>query len=329
MDKACQLLGISARTLQNWEKNEELSDGRKNRQVTPANKLSAQERKEVIERVNSAEFRDLSPNQIVPILADKGEYLASESTLYRILKEERMLAHRQASRPATNRHQPEPYVANAANQLWSWDITYLAMQVKGIFVYLYMIMDVYSRKIVAWEVHEEQSGEHAARLASKAYMTEGIKGCKLVLHSDNGTPMKGATMLATLERLGIVPSFSRPSVSNDNPYSESLFRTLKYRPEYPDDRFEDIEQARQWVKSFVRWFNNDHRHSALKFVTPHQRHTGQDRQILAERKQVYETAKATNPLRWSGETRDWDAIETVSLNPSKEQSKEAADAQAA
>ena len=323
-EQACQVLGISIRTLQNWKKQDDLPDGRTTRQITPGNKFSPQKRAEVLKRINSSEFRDLGPNQIVPILADKDEYLASESSMYRILKQEQMTTHRQNSRPATRRHRPEPYTADAANQIWSWDITYLPTQVKGTFLYLYLIMDIYSRKIVGWEVHDVESSEYAAQVASKAYRTEGIKGCELVLHSDNGSPMKGATMLATLQRLGIVPSFSRPSVSNDNPYSESLFRTLKYRPEYPCDRFEDHKHARQWVVDFVHWYNHDHRHSAIKFVTPHQRHTGQDISILAGRKEVYEKAKTANPHHWTGETRNWEPVKTVSLNPVK--GKETADA---
>ena len=163
-----------------------------------------------------------------------------------------------------------------------------------------MVLDVYSRYIVGWEVHENESSEHASVLIKKASIKQNINPNQLVLHSDNGSPMKGATMLATLQKLGIVPSFSRPSVSDDNPYSESLFRTLKYTPAYPSKPFTSIEQARAWVYKFVYWYNSEHRHSALQFVTPAQRHYGQDKDLLEQRSQVYEQAKLrgnppTNP----------------------------------
>ena len=212
--------------------------------------------------------------------------------------------------------------ANGPNQLWSWDITYLATTVKGIFFYLYLIMDVFSRKIVGWEVYENESADQASRVFRKTYLREGIAGDDLVLHSDNGSPMKGATMLATLQRLGVMPSFSRPSVSDDNPYSESLFKTLKYHPGFPNKPFDDLEEARIWVAEFQHWYNEVHRHSALKFVTPGQRHRGEDINILEQRHLLYEAAKECLPGRWSGTTRNWTPIETVYLNPGKPEKKE-------
>jgi transposase InsO family protein len=178
-------------------------------------------------------------------------------------------------------------------------------------------MDVYSRKIVGWQVYEQESSEWAAEILHDIVQREGIERDQVALHSDNGGPMKGATMLATLQALGIMPSFSRPAVSNDNPYSESLFKTLKYRPEYPAQPFSSITEARQWVTGFVDWYNHDHRHSAIQFVTPAQRHGGLDTAILANRKVVYEAAKARHPERWSRETRNWDPVLEVYLNPDK------------
>ncbi len=199
--------------------------------------------------------------------------------------------------------------------MWSWDITCLAAAIRGTFYRLYMVEDIFSRKIVGWEIHEQESAVHASSLISKACLREGIQSGDLVLHADNGGAMKGATMLATLQRLGVVPSFSRPSVSDDNPYSEALFRTLKYVPNYPDKPFESLESAREWVHVFVAWYNEDHRHSAIGFVTPAQRHRGEDADILVARKAVYEQAKARHPERWSGMTRDWSRKEVVWLNP--------------
>ena len=182
----------------------------------------------------------------------------------------------------------------------------------------HLIEDIFSRNIVGWEIHDNETAEHASVLIRKACLAEGIHEEGLVLHSDNGSPMKGATMLATLQKLGVVPSFSRPSVSDDNPYSESLFRTLKYLPAYPSKPFESIEAARRWVHQFVRWYNEEHRHSAIGYVTPSQRHQGLDTALLAARKAVYEAAKARHPARWSGPTRNWDPVAEVWLNPPKE-----------
>lgn len=316
--KACALLGIALRTLQRWRQSGEVSeDGRRARDVTPANKLSEQERQAVLTVANSAEFAALAPSQIVPILAERGQYLASESTFYRILREAKQLKHRQASRVATC-HKPKALKATAPNRLYSWDITYLPTAVKGVFLYLYLFMDVYSRKIVGWQVYERESSEWAADIVRDIVQREGIPRQQVTLHSDNGGPMKGATMLATLQTLGILPSFSRPAVSNDNPYSEALFKTLKYRPDYPARPFTDLNQARRWVAGFVDWYNQEHRHSAIQFVTPDQKHSGQDRAILKQRKTVYEAAKKQRPERWRGQTRNWDPVHVVYLNPDKE-----------
>lgn len=316
--KACALLGIALRTLQRWRQSGDVSeDGRRARDVTPANKLSEQERQAVLTVANSAEFAALAPSQIVPILAERGQYLASESTFYRILREAKQLKHRQASRVATC-HKPKALKATAPNRLYSWDITYLPTAVKGVFLYLYLFMDVYSRKIVGWQVYERESSEWAADIVRDIVQREGIPRQQVTLHSDNGGPMKGATMLATLQTLGILSSFSRPAVSNDNPYSEALFKTLKYRPDYPARPFTDLNQARRWVAGFVDWYNQEHRHSAIQFVTPDQKHSGQDRAILKQRKTVYEAAKKQRPERWRGQTRNWDPVHVVYLNPDKE-----------
>lgn len=184
--------------------------------------------------------------------------------------------------------------------------------------YLYMIMDVYSRKIVAAEVREVERGEYAAALLQRAVIVENCRNNGLILHSDNGAPMKSFTMLAKMYELGIYSSFNRPRVSNDNPYSESLFRTLKYCPEWPADGFTDISKAREWVHSFIRWYNTQHRHSGIKFVTPEQRHQGLDKTLFKQRKVVYETARYLHPERWSGKTRNWTPIEIVALNPENE-----------
>jgi transposase InsO family protein len=225
-----------------------------------------------------------------------------------------MQNHREPSRPATHTR-PRAYRATGPNQVWSWDITYLKTGVKGQFFYLYLFMDVWSRMIVAAKVFPEESTEHSSSLFLSACQSQGVDPEGLILHSDNGGPMKGSTMLATLQRLGVIPSFSRPKVSNDNPYSESLFRTLKYRPEYPSKPFSTLEEAQGWVDTFVAWYNNDHLHSAIRFITPADRHYGKEEAILLKRQRVYQNARRKNPSRWSSSTRNWEPVKAVYLNP--------------
>jgi transposase InsO family protein len=313
--QACRIIDITVRTLQYW-RVKGLVDQRQMVKKNPANQLSEQERNEVISICNSEDFMDFSPKQIVPALADKGAFIASESTFYRILRSVGQVHHRgRAAKPSSTKR-PASYTANGPNQLWSWDITYLASTIKGHFFYLYLFMDIYSRKIVGWEVYENESSEQAADVLRKSRLKEALPiNHELVLHSDNGGPMKGAAMLATMQKLGVVPSFSRPSVSNDNPFSESLFKTLKYVPIYPTQPFDSVVDARQWISTFCRWYNYSHRHSGLKFVTPAQRHLGKDKVILAEREHVYEAARRKHPERWSGKIRNWNHEKAVELNP--------------
>lgn len=312
---ACEIIGITTRTLQYWQSSG-LNDRRQTVKKEPVNRLSKQEREKILAVCNSEEFRNLPPKQIVPALADRGIFLASESSFYRILRRENQLHHRGHSAKPIARDRPEPYVAKGSNQVWSWDITYLSSNIRGQFYYLYLFMDIYSRKIVGWEVYINESAEQAADVLRKARFAETLPlDDDLVLHSDNGGPMKGATMLATMQKMGVVPSFSRPSVSNDNPFSEALFKTLKYAPAYPSKPFESLDEARRWVASFCTWYNHSHRHSALKFVTPAQRHEGKDLVILEQRKRVYEEARKKYPERWSGTARNWDHEDVVELNP--------------
>lgn len=299
------------KTFKRWMN--EVEDKRKGPLTVPSNKLSKEEVEEIVRVSTLKKYMDLPPSQIVPLLADEGIYLASESTFYKILKENRLLEHRGKSKPQSL-NRPAPLVATGPNQIYSWDITYLKSSVSGRFYYLYMFMDIYSRKIVGHRVYECESMEHSASLVEEVCLKERILKDQLIIHSDNGGAMKGATMLATLQRLGVVPSFSRPRVSDDNPYSESLFKTMKYCPAYPSKPFSSIEEAQSWVNEFVDWYNNEHLHSGIKFVTPSSHHEGRDEEILEKRKQVYEKAKRNNPSRWSRETRNWDRIEKVYLN---------------
>ena len=177
-----------------------------------------------------------------------------------------------------------------------------------------------SRKIVGWEVHDSDAAEHAAHLVRRTALSEGIAALETrpVLHGDNGATLKATTVLAMLHWLGIKPSYSRPRVSDDNAYAESLFRTAKYRPEFPADGFESLDAARAWGADFVHWYNVDHRHSGIRYVSPEQRHTGADRTILAARHALYLQARQRHPARWSRHTRNWTPVGAVTLNPERD-----------
>ncbi len=323
-EHACEILGLSARTLQRWQDAApDAVDGRSLRHHVPSHKLSAEERAELLAVANSAEFGHLPLSQIVPRLADQQRYIASESTFYRVLRDEKQLAHRRSERPSQSRSKPRALCATAPNQLYSWDITYLPTTVRGQYFYLYLFMDVFSRKIVGWQVYAEESSAQASEVLKDLCVREAIQPHQVILHSDNGGPMKGATMLATLQALGVMPSLSRPRVSNDNPYSESLFKTLKYRPAYPLDTFDTLFAARTWATGLVHWYNHEHRHSAIRFVTPAQRHAHLDQAILDQRVALYEAARQSQPLRWKGATRNWTRIHTVHLNPDRDDDQDA------
>lgn len=313
---ACKALGITIRTFQRWNSSEDVSDKRKGPKTKPLNSLTEVERNQIIKVANSPEFASLPPSQIVPKLADKGQYIASESSFYRILKSVKQLCRRGKQKSPIHK-KPIAHIAITPNQVWSWDISYLPTIVQGQFYYLYFFVDIYSRKIVGYEVYEAEKASYAETVIKLACELEGIQRYQVSLHSDNGSPMKAATFLATLRNLGITPSFSRPSVSNDNPYSEALFKTAKYCPKYPKKPFESLENARDWARDFVSWYNNAHLHSGIKFVTPNDRHSGIANKIINERIDVYERAKNKNPTRWSKNIRDWILPQEVHLNPSQ------------
>lgn len=316
--EACKAVGVDERTLQRWQRPETAEDGRHGPLTAPQNSFTVVERAKVLETAVSTEFRDKSPRQIVPTLADRGEYIGSESTFYRILTAAKQLAHRGRMAQKT-RHRPRALAATEPNQVYSWDITYLLSTLRGKYFYLYLFLDIFSRKIVGFRVHDRESMEFSSLLLTEICAQEGIDEDQLVVHADNGAAMKGSTMLATMERLGVMPSFSRPSVSDDNPFSESLFKTLKYCPIFPTTPFGSVEGATAWVETFVEWYNDEHLHSGIKFVTPASRHCGDDIAILKRRKIVYADAKEKNPSRWSKETRNWERIESVKLNGLKDE----------
>lgn len=319
LKRACEEIDVSLRTYKRWTRGGAVqADKRPDLERSPpGNKLSEAEQQAILAVCNEPAYAQLPPTQIVPALLDEGRYLGSESSYYRVLRLHNQVFHRGRSQAPKVTKKPRSHFASGPNEVWSWDVTYLSSRVRGQYYYLYLFEDIYSRKIVGYEVHERECGELAAQLVQRCKLKEQCLGKRLVLHSDNGAPMKSQTMKAKLEELGVLPSHSRPGVSNDNPFSESLFRTLKYRPEWPSAGFQSLSEARDWVQKFVQWYNHEHKHSKLNFVTPAQRHTGKDVTILANRKQILEAAKAENPSRWSQSVRNCEPVGPVTLNPEK------------
>jgi transposase InsO family protein len=323
LKQVCDVAGIDVRTLQRWNAHDGLTkgDGRPAAvHSTPSHALSVDERAKLLSVANEARFCAVPPARIIPMLADEGVYLASESTLARVLRAHGQTAHRGRAKAPRAKRPPTTHIATAPRQVWCWDMTYLPATVIGCWFHLYLILDLYSRKIVGWEVHANDSSDHAVHLVRRTALAEGIAALtdKPVLHGDNGSTLKATTVLAMLEWLGVKPSYSRPRVSDDNAYAESLFRTAKYRPEFPVKGFATLEAARQWGAAFVHWYNVEHKHSGIRYVSPQQRHAGEDHAILDARHALYTTAKERHPARWSGNTRNWQPIGAVTLNPERD-----------
>ncbi len=303
---ACRELGLSIRTFERWRREGDSTRDKRpgSSRKKPSFSLSESEKQEVLDLCHSLEFSSVPPGQIVPALADQGIYLASESSFYRILRQHNQNKRRGRAKAATKRQVPS-HLATAPLDIWVTDISWLRGPAVGVFYYLYFVMDLYSRKIVGYEVYENESSKQLARVIARATLKENGRAPK-ILHSDNGSPMKGVSLLELCYNLGITTSRSRPRVSDDNPHIESLFRTTKYWPGYPYGGFATLDEARQWVERFVDYYNFHHRHSALKFVTPVEVHEGKHLEILQNRTKVYEAARAQNPSRWvRSKTRDW------------------------
>ena len=267
LQPACEIAGIDVRTLQRWKAQAGLTagDGRPLAvRPTPSHALSPTERAALLAVANEPRFASVPPARIVPMLADEGVYLGSESSLARVLREHGQNARRGRAKAPKATRPPTTHIATAPGQVWCWDMTYLPAKVMGRWFYLYLILDLYSRKIVGAEVHDSDDAGHAVHLVRRTALAERIATLKTkpVLHGDNGSTLKATTVLAMLQWLGVKPSYSRPRVSDDNAYAESLFRTAKYRPEFPAKGFAGLDEARAWAAEFVRWYNVDHRHSA-------------------------------------------------------------------
>jgi transposase InsO family protein len=254
--------------------------------------LTAGEEQEFYQIANSKRFRDMTPAQIVAILAGEGTYIASESTLYRILRKRKSLEHRQQSKKPSTPRPAHTYYVSAPDQVYSWDITWLKTEVRGIFLYAYTIIDLYDRSLVGWSIEENESDEHATRLFARLVRDRAV--LPKIVHSDNGHPMRGVTLAVFLDSLMISRSFSRPRCSNDNAY---YHKTMKYTVGYPEV-FTSINHVRSWYAEFVHWYNTTHLNSTLGYVTPLQRRSGEADQIYATRNKTIINARKKYPLRW-------------------------------
>lgn len=291
---ACRALEVSRATL--YRRRQPVPESLSTR-PTSHRALRAEEREEVLATLNSERFVDKAPAEVYATLLDEDTYLCSISTMYRLLRSCGLVQERrnQLRHPAYVK--PE-LLATAPNQLWSWDITKLKGPAKWTTYQLYVVLDVYSRYVVGWMVAEKESAGLAKRLLAETIGKEEVDASKLVVHADRGTSMRSRLVAQLLADLGVTKTHSRPHVSDDNPFSESQFKTMKYRPEFPE-RFGSIEDARAFCRTFFRWYNEEHRHHGIALLTPAQVHQGRGDAVLAERQRALDSAYATNPHRFS------------------------------
>lgn len=310
MTKACRALGVSRATLHRQRSP-------KRRVVTtrtPPLKLSDVEQVAVIDALMSDRFVDRAPHQVYATLLDEGRFLCSIRTMYRLLAARQAVRERRNQRVHPSYARPE-LMAQAPCQLWSWDITKLKTSVKWTYLYLYVVLDVYSRYVVGWMLSTRESGALARELVEQCVQREAVAPDQLILHSDRGAPMRSKTLVEKLIDLGIEPSFSRPQVSNDNPFSESLFKTAKYAPHFPD-RFENCEHGRDVLTPFFHHYNHHHRHTGIGLMTPVDVHRGNAPRITAARTQTLDSAFARHPQRFKGKRPQPPCVpDTVYINP--------------
>ena len=309
--KACDALEISISTFERWRKGK-TRDIRKGAPKTVSRKLLPEERQSIIAISCSNEYKDDNPYKIVASLLTKGNYIASESTFYRVLREEGLVKHRGNTRPGRSHNKPPELVATGPNQVWTWDITWLRSDIRGIFYFAYTIIDIWDRSIVKWSIHDREDDEYARELFQAAFEENGYPN--VFVHSDNGNPMKGMSLMALFYDLGISNSYSRPRVSDDNPFIEAWFKTLKSHVSYPG-KFKSIVDARIWFADFVHTYNGSHCHSGLHYLTPMQVRNGEYRNIARNRNETMKKAFLKNPLRWSNGVKQLPEKYVVYLNP--------------
>lgn len=310
----CDYIGVSARTIQRWNKYG-LDDKRTIIEKEGPQKLTDEQRNEVFRVACSDDYKDMNPHEIYNSLLDRGIYLASESTFYRVLREHNAVTHRTESKEGTSRKKPAELKATAKNQVWMWDITWLKTNVQGLYYYAYVIEDLFDRSIVGWAIYSNENDVHAKELFEQVTQKENAH--PEFIHSDNGNAMKGVTLLAFYYRIGITPSYSRPRVSDDNPYIESFFKTVKYTCRYPKN-FNSIEHARCWFADFVDQYNTRRMHSGLQYITPLQKRNGEHNAIFEKRNIVLAAAKLMFPERWGKRaTKKYTVANAEVLNPTK------------
>lgn len=314
LKRACAALGINRATFYRRQGRKEAASPEPSARPQPPLKLSAPERQTVVELMHSQRFVDASPHTIHATLLDEGRYYCSVRTMYRILAQEGELKERRNVLQHPNHAKPE-LLATAPNQLWSWDITKLKGPVKWTYFYLYVILDVYSRYVVGWMVASRESAVLARKLIGETCAKQGISPAQLTLHADRGSSMKSKTVALLLSDLGITKTHSRPHVSNDNPFSEAQFKTLKYRPQFPQ-RFGCLEDSRAFCRPFFCWYNTKHRHSGIAFMTPQDVHYGRATQVLNTRTAALDAAFEVHPERFKGKRPTPKPLpEAVWINP--------------
>lgn len=284
---------------------------------TPARALSQTERRQVRDALNSDRFADLAPRQVYARLLDEGTYLCHWRTMYRILSGHNEVRERRNQRQHPPHQKPE-LLATAPNQVWSWDITKLRGPHKGTYFALYVVLDIFSRYVVGWMIAEQQLASLAKTLIEESCQKEGIAKDQLTIHSDNGKPMRSKSLALLYADLGVNASFTRPYTSDDNPFSEAQFKTLKYQPDYPD-RFGSVQAARAWAQHFFPWYNFVHYHTGLNLLTPASVHRGQAIKVQQQRQTVLTAACAAHPERFvKGVPLVAGPPQAVWINPPKE-----------
>jgi len=310
--KICHLLGISRRTLERW-KGIGIKDKRKGAPKKVVRKLSEEQERAILITCNSLIYRDQNPYEIVPDLLNQGSYLGSVSTFYRVLRVVDQVHHRSNSNVNRYHAKPPERRAIGSNEVWCWDITWMARDVKGLFYYAYVIIDIFDRSIVGWAIHEHEEVAHSQALFTETMRKHQVS--HIAVHADNGHPMKGISLMAFFQQLEVKVSHNRPRTSNDNPYIESWFKTMKYKASYPHC-FASIEHAREWMAAFVNWYNHDHQHSRIGYVTPYQMRSGEAVALFAQRNETMQSAYQQYPERWGSRAlKVWQAPQEVVLNP--------------
>jgi len=319
--KACQALGVPRSRLYRGRAAQRETEQASPTPRTYPRALIPEEKSQVREILNSARFQDQAPQEIYATLLDEGEYLCHWRTMYRILDEFAEVRERRKQLTHPNYQKPE-LLASGPNQVWSWDITKLLGPVKWTYYSLYVILDIFSRYVVGWMLAPHESAALARELVQQTCEKQGIQADQLTLHADRGSPMIAKSMVLLLADLGVTQSHSRPHTSDDNPFSEAQFKTLKYRPDYPP-RFGSQADARTWARDFFSWYNHEHHHSALGLLTPADVHDGRAAQVLRERQLVLQLAYEKTPERFvKGLPMPAQLPEAVRINPPKPPSPE-------